>query len=406
MVGMAFTKKGRGLRLYDRPPTEGWFQHADAERWIGGQSNQLKRMLSGMEKVGYTTEYIEEMRRQNIWDNDEIIRYQDGLQNFAFSNSPTYKRLIGIIQEYGIDTEAREGDTTLPLLAAYKDAMSKEKDPAVRQRMNMEYEVADNIITNIRKNSQIPINIRNVTEAEAVDIVSRISTTKINGKIPTNESIPTDLKVLEERTFAGPTAHGTSTQKSYLLRVLKALGYDTDIKTRGGQIIVPRGIDIKRTKGAGDDMTDIHLNIGKLIKDGERNGWIKKATKGVATNKTPSADMSEEAINVHREITNDMHKMVYGEKWTENADPGSYDGGIISSPAFGVSARNLLNLKQSRNAVAILSGNTGNVDATGDKVQVDRFVEALEQVLVSKDIKIINPVNSGSSCSYIEYKHM
>ena len=393
MVGMFFTKKGRGLRRFDRPPTEGFLQHADAERWIGGQSNNLRRMIAGMEKVGYSTKMIRGLKENQMWEHEQSERYKKGMKDYDFQNSSTYKHLVDILKPFDIDTidSIRDASDAHPLIVAFRKAMSQEKDVEERGKMHSRYKIARKIMTHLDEHNSKSLNLRPVTPEEAVKLVTELATTKLNGIIPTTESIPKDLRLLAEKTFGRSVKSAIGNQQSYLVRIFEALGYkDAYTVDDKGNIIISRAFDPRAPKGASEDASDIWTNIKRIMKDGYRNNWIKDAKKRIDSSFSPSMEQVEAARKVHNEVTEEMHKMVYGADWTENSQPGTYDPFIISDTVFGNTARVALNQRQSRNSVSLLSGSPELVDSSSDLASIKRTLDDLNNTLRAKDIQIID----------------
>jgi|TARA_R100000049_G_C1956560_1_gene113169 hypothetical protein len=396
-IGMVFTKKGRGLRMFDKGPREGLLEHGKTDRWVRGQDNILKRMVAGMERVGYSTKHIRGLNEHQMWDYDQSVRYQKGMENFDFQNSSTYKNLMKIVEMYGLDTsgESRGTDVEgrLPLLAAFMKKMNAEKDVKERAGMKDNYKIANKIISHLEGHSSKAVNFRMVTPDEAYDLVHRLSSAKINGRQPNIESISRDLTVLEERTFGNTVRQVVGKQQSYLIRLLDSLGYGNafSVDSKGNMIFTESfSTFLRRPKGASDETADMYSNIDKLMQDGQNNGWLKYARKRVPAMQTPSMEQITEAGKIHDEITDDMHKMVYGQDWTRESKPNTYDSMIISDATFGTRARDNLNLRQSRNVISLLSGRPEAVDSSQDTSDVTRVLEDMNKTLRASTLQIVN----------------
>ncbi len=395
IVGMVFTKRGRGLRMFDKAPNEGFLQHADADRWVGGQSNILKRMIAGMEKIGYSTKQIRGLSEHQMWDYDQSVRYQKGIRDFNFQNSPTYKRLRAIVDRYSKETEKdiREGDEVMPLVEAFREAVNAESDPVEIERLNADFAVAREIMAELNSYSTKELGVRMVTVDEAKDLVRKLARSKINGREPTKESIVNDLIVLSEQTFNNSVQVPITKQKSYIIRVLKALGYDDafTVDPKGKIILSGSLSQILRTpKGSSEEASAVYRNIDRLLQDGGRNRWVEHTKKKQKFDKRPSMEQVEEARKIHDEITDEMHRLVYGEDWTREKEGGSFDDFIISDTVFGVVARDNLILRQGRNSVSLLSQKPELVDSSDDLTSVQRTLEDLNTTLSARSIEIRN----------------
>jgi|TARA_R100000501_G_C2631388_1_gene127500 hypothetical protein len=390
-VGMFFTKRGRGLRMYDKPPTEGFLQHADADRWVGGQSNILRRMVAGMEKVGLSTKEVRGLKENQLWEYDQSERYQKGMKEFDFQNSSTYKRLVDIAKKYDIETidEVRDVGNSLPFLAAIRKAMQSEKNEDRRAEIHSNFIIARKIIDHLETQSSKYFNLRPVTPEEALDLVGELSAIKLNGRVPSIESINKDLVLLAEKTFGESVRSAVTSQKTYLTRILDALGYEDSYSVDDrGNIILSRAFNPNAPRGASQEASSIWTNMVRLIRGGRANNWVKDAKKRLDSSISPSMEQLESSRKIHDEITNDMHKMIYGDNWTQDSQPGTYDPFIISDATFGTTARQHLNLRQSRNAVALLSGAPESVDSSNDLTAVKRTLDDLNNTLRAKKIQI------------------
>ena len=121
-----------------------------------------------------------------------------------------------------------------------------------------------------------------VTVDEAKDLVRKLARSKINGREPTKESIVNELIVLSEQTFNNSVQVPITKQKSYIIRVLKALGYDDafTVDPKGKIILSGSLSQILRTpKGSSEEASAVYRNIDRLLQDGGRNRWVEHTKK-------------------------------------------------------------------------------------------------------------------------------
>ena len=394
MVGMAMTKRGRGMRIYDKPTTQSWLQRGNPAQFIGGQASVLRKVMASMEKMGLTTKQIRRDPGLAVYDWENNKRYMKETQRFAFDGDKTYAEVMQIIKEREInpdklkDMKLKEGE--LPYQAALQSILDKESNPKIRKEIQSQASVADRIIGHMQKHSRSQFVLGAMTPEQALSFVRSISSAKINGEVSSVETINQNLARHDARVFGDATREAVKIQQEYVRKVLKDLGLDVDLRQDGlGRIILPGALKLETARGTSGDASNMMDNLRNILETGDSMGWLKFGDKSVESY-VPSSEQVGKALETHNKISMKMHKRVYGDEYARGHENfrGLWDDSIMSARTWSVSAREYQNIRQTDGALSILTGNVSHNDVTGG-MDSQRILENLQRVMGAKNIEIV-----------------
>jgi hypothetical protein len=386
-VGMVMTKKGRGMRLYDKP-SSAMFQRGHPPQFIGGQASIFRKMLGSMETMGMSTKEIRGNHRAYNYSASQ--RYEEGMRNHALDGNPTYKKLQQILDSKGWDKESDskvEGE--LPFKIAISEAIANEKNPNIRKQLQEQKAVAETIIAEMDVLSGSNYTSKYMTPGEALRWMQRIAKTRINGEVSSIETIRENLDVHAERVFGESASRAKGIQFKYIMNILRDMGLDSDVRVdKQGRIVLPGQIKLSIPSGEAGDAIVMKTNFMKVLQDGAKVGWIKFGDKK-SDDYVASVEQTEKALKTHNEVLDEMHREVFGKDYTRDGEDyvGLFDDTIVSNPVWGLTNRHYANIKQGKNVIALLTGNVPSTDTAGG-AEATRLLSDLQRALSAKNIEV------------------
>jgi len=251
--------------------------------------------------------------------------------------------------------------------------------------LNEKLYIAEQILALGNAHSKDKMNLNSLTADQAIEVIESLSSIEFAGQKLSVHNYADQILEWQLSNISKDTSIPVQTMKSLVVDMYKSMGHEGDVIVKDGVLHLK---DITQLQELNlENNWDAMLSLSTILHYGSEQGWIKKGD--AATPREYTEAQKTDAVKSWDSHVDLLMDFVHGEGWSNKGV--AKDTRIFLNDSWFLASSNLNNIKQSRDAYSLITGDPRDGEQASlfgqTKEKIDKLVGGKKSPKIKTEVE-------------------